>query len=202
MFEDLFERFLNVWECCGFLFNGYVTPPLALLKQIAGNSLGSTALLITERTHTHTHFLWSHSSETNRWLECKPPQENFMCFCRDGVWIVHFWKYQPTFSSEGNLVMCPGSRLCPLPLAQQRRLVPTRIDPNVWPQATMIFKDIFVSQGGMEGEGKAFPQPVGWGRERSAKKKKTFWLLGLWPFNPSFKCQAAWKGRRGGHVVL
>lgn len=32
----------------------------------------------------------------------------------------------------------------------------------------MIFKDIFVSEGGMQGDGKAFPQPVGWG-ERSAK---------------------------------
>lgn len=27
----------------------------------------------------------------------------------------------------------------------------------------VIFKDIFVSQGGMQGDGKAFPQPVGWG---------------------------------------
>jgi len=139
---------------------------LALLKQIAGNSLSSTALLITERTAEHTHTLWSHSRSTNRWLECNPPpQENFMCFCRDGdgVWIVHFRKPQPTFSSEGNLVMCPGFHLCPLPLAQERRLVPSLDWSKCVASTPVIFKDMFVSQGGMQGDGKASPQPVEWG---------------------------------------
>lgn len=45
----------------------------------------------------------------------------------------------------------------------------------------MIFKDIFVSQGGMQGDGKAFPQPVGWvglGGVRGGAKTNFFDCLG------------------------
>lgn len=161
-----------------------MTPPLALLKQIAGNSLSSTALLITERTaeHTHTPSDLIQAGPIGDWNAT--PQDNFICFCRDGVWIVHFWKPRPTFCSEGNLVMCPGFHLRPLSLAQERRLVPTLDWSKCVASTPVIFKDIFVSQGGMQGDGKA--------------KTNFFDCLGSdLSTHFFFKCRAGWKGRRG-----